>query len=163
MIKWDDTEGGVIDIRYPHEVQIPENIVQHIQISHGFTDSYIIHEEENWKSISFYVDEPNYILVVSLEENEDSQIYVDRLIQFKEKFKDNKKREDLEKKIEELYSVIQKKYSIFMIMPFSPPELTQIYRKYIKKPLKIKGHSVKRADDFFKSIPILNDIVKSIR
>lgn len=48
-----------------------------------------------------------------------------------------------------------------MLMPFED-KLTQIYKRYIKKSLEEKGFKVKRADDFFKSRPIMNDILESI-
>jgi len=50
-----------------------------------------------------------------------------------------------------------------MLMPFYPPKLTTIYAEYIKKPLEKRGYIIKRGDDFFKPIPILNDITESIR
>jgi len=51
---------------------------------------------------------------------------------------------------------------IFMLMPFKE-DLTLIYEKHIKGPLESKGHSVKRADDFYQPNVILEDILKSIR
>ena len=50
---------------------------------------------------------------------------------------------------------------VFVLMPFES-KLTQIYERFIKAPLETKGFLVKRADDFYKSTPILEDIIKSI-
>ena len=50
---------------------------------------------------------------------------------------------------------------IFVLMPFDE-KLTQIYERYIKKPLEEKDFIIKRADDFFKSVPIMDDILESI-
>jgi len=54
-----------------------------------------------------------------------------------------------------------KKGLIFVLMPFED-KLDQVYKEFIKKPLKKKGYEVKRADDFFKPHPIIKDIWKSI-
>ena len=51
--------------------------------------------------------------------------------------------------------------NIFMLMPFKE-ELTRIYEECIKKPLESQGYTIKRADDFFKSSPIIDDILESI-
>lgn len=50
---------------------------------------------------------------------------------------------------------------IFILMPFDNP-LTIIYKNYIQKPLEAKGFTVKRADDIYKSNPILKDILDKI-
>ena len=51
--------------------------------------------------------------------------------------------------------------NIFMLMPFKE-ELTRIYEKFIKKPLENMGYIIKRSDNFFKSSPIIDDILESI-
>jgi len=50
---------------------------------------------------------------------------------------------------------------IFILMPFDNP-LTIIYENYIKKPLKSKGFTIKRADDIYKPNPILEDILDNL-
>jgi len=55
----------------------------------------------------------------------------------------------------------KKNLFIFMLMPFDE-KLTKIYERCIKKPLEEKEFIVKRADDFFKSVPIMDDILESI-
>jgi len=50
---------------------------------------------------------------------------------------------------------------IFVLMPFNE-KLTQMYNDYIKKPLEGEGFKVVRADDFFRPIPIMDDIWRSI-
>ncbi|MFX1275125.1 MAG: hypothetical protein ACFFAT_08790 [Promethearchaeota archaeon] len=47
-------------------------------------------------------------------------------------------------------------------MPFRE-NLTDIYENYIKKPLEQEGHVVKRADDIFKSSPIMEDVIHQIK
>lgn len=46
-------------------------------------------------------------------------------------------------------------------MPFDE-KLDQIYERYVKFPLETKGFLVKRADNIYKSTPILEDIIRSI-
>jgi len=58
-------------------------------------------------------------------------------------------------------NIKQESLFIFMLMPFEE-KLTQIYERYIKKPLESRGHEVKKSDDFFKPTPILEDILDSI-
>ncbi|GAG78335.1 unnamed protein product [marine sediment metagenome] len=55
----------------------------------------------------------------------------------------------------------EEKLFIFILMPYKD-KLTQIYRRYIKRPLESKGYIVKRADDLHTSTPILNDILECI-
>lgn len=51
----------------------------------------------------------------------------------------------------------------FVLMPFSPPRLTEIYEDYIKKPLEQElGILCRRADDIFQPTPIMADIWRSI-
>ena len=40
-------------MKYPENLEIPENIVQQIQISHNFVESHITIEEKNWNSNLF--------------------------------------------------------------------------------------------------------------
>jgi len=49
-----------------------------------------------------------------------------------------------------------------MLMPFRE-DLTEIYENCIKKPLEKQGHKVKRADDIFKSSPIMEDVIHQIK
>jgi len=55
-----------------------------------------------------------------------------------------------------------RKFRIFMLMPFKE-ELTRIYENYIKNPLEDLGHRLSRADDIFRSTPIMEDVVNSIK
>jgi len=53
------------------------------------------------------------------------------------------------------------KQFIFVLMPFRE-DLKEIYTKYIKIPLEKEGYEVRRADDFYNSVPILTNILESI-
>ncbi|MHA2391946.1 MAG: hypothetical protein ACXAEX_08240 [Promethearchaeota archaeon] len=66
LIKWDEVIGGTVYMRYPEELEIPDPIVQQITISHNFTESYIITEEQEWKSVSYYNENQEMIIVLVL-------------------------------------------------------------------------------------------------
>ena len=58
--------------------------------------------------------------------------------------------------------MLKESLRIFMLMPFND-DLTRIYENCIKKPLEKEGHNVKRADDIFKSSPIMEDVIHQIK
>ena len=66
LIKWDEVIGGTVYMRYPETLEIPDPIVQQITISHNFTESYIISEEKQWNSVSYYNDNKEMIIVLVL-------------------------------------------------------------------------------------------------
>ncbi len=53
------------------------------------------------------------------------------------------------------------KFRIFMLMPFAE-KLAKIY-EHIKKTLEELGHRISRADDIFRSTPIMEDVVNLIK
>ena len=66
LIQWDQVEGGMIYMKYPETLEIPDPVVQQITITHNFTESYIITEEKNWNSVSYYNERKELILVLVL-------------------------------------------------------------------------------------------------
>ena len=76
LIKWDVIEGGAIHLQYPTDLDIPINIVQQIQISHNFIESYIAIKELNWNSISYYNEKTETIIVLILDKYADSSDYM---------------------------------------------------------------------------------------
>jgi len=75
LIKWDQIEGGAIYLQYPNDLDIPVNIVQQIQISHNFIESYIAITELNWNSLSYYNEKTETIIVLVLDKYDDSSDY----------------------------------------------------------------------------------------
>ncbi|MHA2035661.1 MAG: hypothetical protein ACW972_12285 [Promethearchaeota archaeon] len=71
LIKWDEVIGGTVYMRYPETLEIPDPIVQQITISHNFTESYIITEEKEWNSVSYYNDNKEMIIVLVLSKYDD--------------------------------------------------------------------------------------------
>jgi len=74
--------GGTVYMRYPDNLEIPDNVVQQIQISHNFTESHIITEEKEWSSVSFYNSEKEIIIVLVLEKYDDGNDFLVVLEEF---------------------------------------------------------------------------------
>ena len=75
LIKWDEVLGGTIYMRYPELLEIPDPIVQQITISHNFTESYIITEEKEWNSVSYYNENEEMIIILVLNKGDDGKDY----------------------------------------------------------------------------------------
>jgi len=103
MIKWDEITGGVIYMRYPENLEIPVNVIQQIQISHNFVESYITIEEENWNSLSYYNEAKDIIIVLVLDEYDDSQDYFEILDDFKKELELDISEEELKRHLKEKY------------------------------------------------------------
>ncbi len=76
LIKWDEVIGGTVYMRYPETLEIPDPIVQQITISHNFTESYIITEEKQWNSVSYYNDNKEMIIVLVLSRYDDGNDFI---------------------------------------------------------------------------------------
>ncbi len=76
LIKWDEVIGGTVYMRYPEPLEIPDPIVQQITISHNFTESYIITEEKQWNSVSYYNENKEMILVLVLNRYDVGNDYI---------------------------------------------------------------------------------------
>ena len=48
LISWDEYEGAQIAFKEPASLEIPEPIIQHIQISHNLISSWMITQEEGF-------------------------------------------------------------------------------------------------------------------
>jgi len=103
LISWDIVEGGRIKMKYPEDMELSENIVQQIQISHNFTESYIITEEENWNSISFYNEHKELIIVLVLEKYDDGQDYKSVLGEFNKVIEKDPKGNQLQEELKRIY------------------------------------------------------------
>ena len=69
-------------MKYPEDLETPLNIVQQIQISHNFVESYIITNEENWNSISFYNPNKEMVIVLVLDKYDNGNDYKEVLAEF---------------------------------------------------------------------------------
>ena len=102
IIKWDEVIGGTVYMRFPEELEISDNAVQQIQIAHNFTESYIITEEKDWNSVSFYNSEKEIVIVLVLDKFDEGNDYLIVLEEFnKDLYKyenENELKEQLEKR-----------------------------------------------------------------
>jgi len=92
-------------MKYPNDVAIPENVVQQIQISHNFVESYITIEEKNWNSISYYNENKEIIIVLVLDKYDDSSDYTVILDEFKKELELELNEDSLKEHIERIYNL----------------------------------------------------------
>ncbi len=82
MIQFDRVIGGTIHLKYPDDLDISMNIIQQIQISHNFSESYIITEEKDWNSLSFYNSGKEMVIVLVLDKFDEGNDYLIVLDEF---------------------------------------------------------------------------------
>ncbi|TFF90170.1 MAG: hypothetical protein EU548_04380 [Promethearchaeota archaeon] len=95
-------------MKYPDDLEIPDNIVQQIQISHNFIESYITIEEKNWSSLSYYNEEKDIIIVLVLDKYDDSSDYTIILDEFKKEVQLDLKEKALRSHLERIFKLSQK-------------------------------------------------------
>ena len=98
-------------MKYPPDLIIPDNIVQQIQISHNFVESYITIEETNWNSISYYNEDKEIIYVIVLDKFDESQDYIGILDDFKKTLELNLTEEELKEHLERTF--LEKVLNVF--------------------------------------------------
>jgi hypothetical protein len=92
-------------MKYPTDLNIPDNIVQQIQISHNFVESYITIEESNWNSISYYNENKEIIIVLILDKYDDGSDFVVILDEFKKELELDLSDENLKDHLERIYKL----------------------------------------------------------
>ena len=92
-------------MKFPNDIEILDNIVQQIQISHNFVESYITIEEKNWNSISYYNENKEIIIVLVLDKYDDSSDYTVILDEFKKELELELNEERLKEHIERIYNL----------------------------------------------------------
>ncbi|TXT64712.1 MAG: hypothetical protein BAJALOKI1v1_530020 [Promethearchaeota archaeon] len=103
LIEWDVVEGGMIRMKYPDDLEIPENTVQQIEISHNFSSSYIITEEREWNSISFYNEEKELIILLVLDKYDDGADYISVIDEFNKEIETGQKGNQLKEQLKRIY------------------------------------------------------------
>ena len=73
IIDWDEFEGGVISLKYPEDLEIPENFVQLLQISHSFNPGVMNIKEEDFNGLSLGNEELQKVTVLTLTKFEDAE------------------------------------------------------------------------------------------
>ena len=70
IIDWDEFEGGFVSYKYP-DLEIPDNLVQLLQISHSFNPGLITIQEEDFHAISIGIEPLQKVIVLILEKWDD--------------------------------------------------------------------------------------------
>ncbi|TFF98504.1 MAG: hypothetical protein EU541_06745 [Promethearchaeota archaeon] len=104
VIKWDVVQGGKLTMKYPDDLVVPDNIVQQLELAHNFTSSYIITEEQNWNSISFYNETEEIIVLLVLGKYDDGADYVSILDEFNKEIETGTKGEELKTQLKKIYT-----------------------------------------------------------
>jgi predicted ABC-class ATPase len=92
-------------MKYPEDLEINSNVVQQIQISHNFVESYITIEEKDWNSISYYNENKDIIIVLALDKFDDASDYTIILDEFKKELDLDIKKERLKRHLKEKYDL----------------------------------------------------------
>jgi hypothetical protein len=92
--------GGTVYLKYPEDLKIPENIIQQIQISHNFSESYIITEEKEWSSVSFYNSKKEMVIVLVLDKYDEGNDYLFVLEEFNKELDIYKDENELKQRLE---------------------------------------------------------------
>ena len=105
LIRWDEVEGGMIYMKYPENLEISDSAVQQITISHNFTESYIITEEKNWNSVSYYNEKKEIILVLVLSKYDDGNDYLEILEKFNKEIDKENDEQKLKQHLETMFHI----------------------------------------------------------
>jgi hypothetical protein len=84
-------------------LEIPENIIQQIQISHNFSESYIITEEKDWNSVSFYNSEKEIVIVLVLDKYDEGNDYLIVLEEFNKELNKYPNEADLKVQLKSIF------------------------------------------------------------
>ncbi len=105
LIKWDEIEGGLIYNKYPEDLEISNPVVQQLTISHNFTESYIITEEKNWNSVSYYNENKEMIIVLVLSKYDDGNDYLEILEKFNQEIDKETEEETLKEHLKTMFHI----------------------------------------------------------
>ena len=92
-------------MKFPEGLEVLDNAVQQIQISHNFIESYITIEEKNWNSISYYNENREIIIVLVLDKYDDGSDYTVILDEFKKELELELSEAELKKHLERMYKL----------------------------------------------------------
>lgn len=92
-------------MKFPEDLEVLDNAVQQIQISHNFVESYITIEEKNWNSISYYNETREIIIVLVLDKYDDGSDYTVILDEFKKELELELNDTELKNHLERIYNL----------------------------------------------------------
>jgi hypothetical protein len=111
IIDFDEYVGGVVSIKYPDtpEFEVPDNIVQMLQISQNFTPGLLNIREADFNAISYGNEELQKVIVLVLSRYEDGDDFKEIIAQLNQtviEFQDNKELAPELKRILELSQLV---------------------------------------------------------
>ena len=92
-------------MKFPEGLEVLDNAVQQIQISHNFIESYITIEEKNWNSISYYNENREIIIVLVLDKYDDGSDYTVILDEFKKELELELNETELKNHLERIFKL----------------------------------------------------------
>jgi len=92
-------------MKFPEHLDVLDNVVQQIQISHNFIESYITIEEKNWNSISYYNENREIIIVLVLDKYDDGSDYTVILDEFKRELELELSETELKNHLERIFNL----------------------------------------------------------
>jgi len=92
-------------MKFPEDLEVLDNAVQQIQISHNFIESYITIEEKNWNSISYYNENREIIIVLVLDKYDDASDYTVILDEFKKELELELNETELKNHLERIFKL----------------------------------------------------------
>ena len=92
-------------MKFPEGLEVLDNAVQQIQISHNFIESYITIKEKNWNSISYYNENREIIIVLVLDKYDDGSDYTVILDEFKKELELELNETELKKHLERIFNL----------------------------------------------------------
>jgi DNA-binding MarR family transcriptional regulator len=111
IINWNPDEGGSIGVRHPQTLEVPDNIVQILQISHNFTPGLLHIKESNFNALSFGNEALQKVIVLVLSIYEDSEDFKGIIEQINQVVNENP--EDDNRLLEELKRVFELSQTVF--------------------------------------------------
>ena len=76
IIKWDEFEGGMVEMKYPEKMKIPENFIQILQISQTFNPGIMTIKEKEFHALYLGNELVQKVIVLILTKYEDSEDFV---------------------------------------------------------------------------------------
>ena len=104
IIDWDEFEGGYISMKYP-DIELPNNLIQQIQISHSFNPGIITIQENGFHAISIGNDDLQKVVVLVLEDFEDSVDFHEMMEQLNKVVSDCREDANLKEEIKRSYEI----------------------------------------------------------
>lgn len=136
IISWDEFEGGEVSHCVPEGLEVDEMVVQRVQISHNFTESWIITQEEHFNGLSYFDPRHNNVILLVLDPYDDGQDYHEIVNQVNELLLKEPAEEELLAGLNKIYALMASVYKA----------REQVLMKLANEiaDLKLQHHEIKR-------------------